>query len=76
MGLHFSKKEFLQRKLKVIKQMKEESIDALLIFKSWLFAKTDASEGNPFEKYLYGWHTRTSSFHFEFYVYIIKTKCI
>ena len=33
MGLHFSKEEFLQRKLKVIKQMKEESIDALLIFK-------------------------------------------
>ena len=49
---------------------------ALFIFKSWLFAKTDASEGNPFEKYLYGWHSRTSSFHFEFYVYIIKTKCI
>ncbi len=33
MGLHFSKEEFLQRKLKVIKQMKEENIDALLIFK-------------------------------------------
>ena len=50
--------------------------NALLIFKSWLFAKTDASEGNPFEKYLYGWHSRTSSFHFEFYIYIIETKCI
>jgi len=27
---------------------------ALFIFKSWLFAKTDASESNPFAKYLYG----------------------
>ena len=33
MGLHFTKNEFSQRKLKVIKIMKEQNIDALLMFR-------------------------------------------
>ena len=33
MGLHFSKEEFSLRKSKIIKLMKDESIDALLIFR-------------------------------------------
>ena len=33
MGLHFSKEEFSSRKLKVLKSMKEQNIDALLIFR-------------------------------------------
>ena len=33
MSLHFSDKEFSSRKLKVLKSMKEQNIDALLMFK-------------------------------------------
>ena len=33
MGLHFSKEEFTSRKLKTLKSMKEQNIDALLIFR-------------------------------------------
>ena len=33
MGLHFSKEEFSSRKSKVLKKMKEENIDALLMFR-------------------------------------------
>ena len=33
MGLHFSKEEFTSRKLKVLKSMKEQNIDALLMFR-------------------------------------------
>jgi Xaa-Pro dipeptidase len=33
MGLHFSKEEFSQRKSKVLKKMKDQNIDALLMFK-------------------------------------------
>jgi Xaa-Pro dipeptidase len=33
MGLHFTKEEFLKRKSKVIKLMKEQNIDALLMFR-------------------------------------------
>ena len=33
MGIHFTKKEFSTRKSKVIKIMKEQSIDALLMFR-------------------------------------------
>ena len=33
MGLHFSKEEFSKRKSKVIKIMKEQNIDALLMFR-------------------------------------------
>ncbi len=33
MGLHFSKEEFESRKLKVLKSMKIQNIDALLIFR-------------------------------------------
>ena len=33
MGLHFSKEEFKSRKSKVLKSMKEEKIDALLMFR-------------------------------------------
>ena len=33
MALHFSKKEFLQRKTKVLKSMKEQNLDALLMFR-------------------------------------------
>ena len=33
MGLHFTKEEFFTRKSKVIKIMKEQSIDALLMFR-------------------------------------------
>ena len=33
MALHFSKQEFLKRKIKVLKSMKEQNIDALLMFR-------------------------------------------
>ena len=33
MGLHFSKEEFTSRKSKVLKSMKEQKIDALLMFR-------------------------------------------
>ena len=33
MSLHFSKEEFKSRKLNVIKSMKEQNIDALLMFR-------------------------------------------
>ena len=33
MGLHFSKDEFSSRKLKVLKKMEEQNIDALLMFR-------------------------------------------
>ena len=33
MGLHFSKEEFSSRKTKVIKSMKDQNIDALLMFR-------------------------------------------
>ena len=33
MGLHFSKEEFKSRKSKVLNSMKEQSIDALLMFR-------------------------------------------
>ena len=33
MGLHFSKEEFSQRKIKVLNSMKEQNIDALLMFR-------------------------------------------
>ena len=33
MGLHFSKEEFSQRKLKVLQKMKDQKMDALLIFR-------------------------------------------
>ncbi len=33
MGLHFSKEEFLQRKSKVLQQIKDKNIDALLMFR-------------------------------------------
>ena len=33
MGLHFSKEEFSQRKTKVLKSMKEQNLDALLMFR-------------------------------------------
>ena len=33
MGLHFSKEEFAQRKLKVLENMKDQNIDALLMFR-------------------------------------------
>ncbi len=33
MGIHFSKKEFASRKTKVLKSMKEQNIDALLMFR-------------------------------------------
>ena len=33
MGLHFSKEEFLQRKSKVLQNMKDQNIDALLMFR-------------------------------------------
>ncbi len=33
MGLHFSKEEFVSRKSKVLKSMKEQNIDALLMFR-------------------------------------------
>ena len=33
MGLHFSKEEFVSRKSKVLKSMKEKNIDALLMFR-------------------------------------------
>ncbi len=33
MGIHFSKQEFSSRKLKVISSMKEQNINALLMFK-------------------------------------------
>ena len=33
MGLHFSKEEFSTRKKKVIQLMKEQNIDALLMFR-------------------------------------------
>ena len=33
MSLHFSKEEFKSRKLKVIKSMKDQNIDALLMFR-------------------------------------------
>jgi Xaa-Pro dipeptidase len=33
MGLHFSKEEFISRKSKVLKSMKEQNIDALLMFR-------------------------------------------
>ena len=33
MGLHFSKKEFSNRKLSVIQQMRDQNINALLMFK-------------------------------------------
>ena len=33
MGLHFSKEEFSSRKSKVLKSMKEQNIDALLMFR-------------------------------------------
>ena len=33
MSLHFSKKEFTSRKSKVLKSMKEQNINALLMFK-------------------------------------------
>ena len=33
MGLHFTKKEFVERKSKVIKELKNQSLDALLMFR-------------------------------------------
>ena len=33
MGLHFSKQEFLQRKTKVLQSMKEQNLDAILMFR-------------------------------------------
>jgi len=33
MGLHFSKQEFISRKSKVLKSMKEQNVDALLMFR-------------------------------------------
>ena len=33
MALHFSKEEFSKRKLNVIKSMKEQNLDALLMFR-------------------------------------------
>ena len=33
MGLHFTKEEFSKRKTKVIQSMKEQNIDALLMFR-------------------------------------------
>ena len=33
MGLHFSKEEFNSRKPKVLKSMKDQNIDALLMFR-------------------------------------------
>ena len=33
MGIHFSKKEFSTRKSKVINSMKDQNIDALLMFR-------------------------------------------
>ena len=33
MGIHFSKKEFASRKTKVLKSMKEQNLDALLMFR-------------------------------------------
>ena len=33
MALHFSKQEFLERKTKVLQSMKEQSLDALLMFR-------------------------------------------
>ena len=33
MALHFSKQEFLQRKTKVLQSMKEQNLDAILIFR-------------------------------------------
>ncbi len=33
MGLHFSKEEFSQRKSKVLQNMKDQNIDALLMFR-------------------------------------------
>ena len=33
MGLHFSKEEFISRKSKVLKSMKDQNIDALLMFR-------------------------------------------
>ena len=33
MGLHFSKEEFISRKSKVLKSMKEKNIDALIMFR-------------------------------------------
>ena len=33
MGLHFSQEEFKSRKSKVLKSMKEQNIDALLMFR-------------------------------------------
>mgnify|MGYP001209937663 CR=1 FL=1 len=33
MGLHFSKEEFAQRKLKILENMKDQNIDALLMFR-------------------------------------------
>ena len=33
MALHFSKEEFSQRKIKVLKSMTEKNIDALLMFR-------------------------------------------
>ena len=44
MGLHFSKEEFASRKSKVLKSMKEQDIDALIMFKQesmyWLTVMT------------------------------------
>ena len=33
MALHFSKEEFFQRKTKALKSMKEQNLDALLMFR-------------------------------------------
>ena len=33
MGLHFTKEEFSNRKSKIIRSMKEQNIDALLMFR-------------------------------------------
>ena len=33
MALHFSKEEFLQRKAKTLKSMKDQNLDALLMFR-------------------------------------------
>ena len=33
MGLHFSKEEFSKRKIKVLQSMKEQNLDALLMFR-------------------------------------------
>ena len=33
MGLHFSKEEFSNRKKRVLKSMKEQDLDALLLFR-------------------------------------------